>query len=203
MRLVKDRVLHAWRDLKADAKQRVVEVERRQKAIQEKARPFGRSVPLRADDRHREVRPTSRQAPPERGIGSELCSPPSPPPGWHRKKPRCGGRDTGRDPGGVSSSLSVQSSSRASGVPKRFQERQRRRLLIRLLDLRWLEAHQLARVIGRRSVPPGIPVQNSSQDVSDPGSCPATSPRSPPGGRSRPGCHAFWRAVATRSIPAS
>src|SRR5260370_8065504 len=36
MRLVKDRVLHAWRDLKADAKQRIVEVERRQKAIQEK-----------------------------------------------------------------------------------------------------------------------------------------------------------------------
>ena len=36
MRLVKDRVLHAWRDLKADAKQRIVEVERKQKAIQEK-----------------------------------------------------------------------------------------------------------------------------------------------------------------------
>jgi site-specific DNA recombinase len=36
MRLVKDRVLHAWRDLKADAKQRVAEIERRQKAVQEK-----------------------------------------------------------------------------------------------------------------------------------------------------------------------
>ena len=36
MRLVKDRVLHAWRDLKADAKQRMVEVEGKQKAIQQK-----------------------------------------------------------------------------------------------------------------------------------------------------------------------
>jgi hypothetical protein len=39
MRFAKDRVLHAWRDLKADAKQRIVEVERRQKAIHD--RPFG------------------------------------------------------------------------------------------------------------------------------------------------------------------
>jgi len=36
MRLVKDRALHAWREMKADANQRVVEVERRQKAIHEK-----------------------------------------------------------------------------------------------------------------------------------------------------------------------
>ena len=36
MRLVKDRVLHAWRDLKTDAKQRIAEVERKQKAIQQK-----------------------------------------------------------------------------------------------------------------------------------------------------------------------
>jgi site-specific DNA recombinase len=35
MRLVKDRVLHAWREMRADAKQRVVEVERKQKAIHE------------------------------------------------------------------------------------------------------------------------------------------------------------------------
>jgi hypothetical protein len=35
MRLVKDRALHAWREMKADAKQRVVEVKRRQKAIHE------------------------------------------------------------------------------------------------------------------------------------------------------------------------
>jgi site-specific DNA recombinase len=36
MRLVKDRVPHGWREMKADAKQRVVEVERKQKAIREK-----------------------------------------------------------------------------------------------------------------------------------------------------------------------
>ena len=31
--------------------------------------------------------------------------------------------------------------------------------------------------IGRRFLPPAIVIQNSSQDVSDPGSCPETSPR--------------------------
>src|SRR5438093_13365369 len=36
MRLVKDRVMHAWRELKTDAAQRIAEIERRQKAIREK-----------------------------------------------------------------------------------------------------------------------------------------------------------------------
>ncbi len=60
MRLVKDRVLHAWRDLKADAKQRVVEVERRQKAIQQKldrldeAFLYERTIDIERYDRHRD-----------------------------------------------------------------------------------------------------------------------------------------------------
>ena len=60
MRLVKDRVLHAWRDLKADAKQRVVEVERRQKAIQETldrldaAFLYERTIDIDTYDRHRD-----------------------------------------------------------------------------------------------------------------------------------------------------
>ena len=60
MRLVKDRVLHMWRDLKADAKQRVVEVERRQKAIQEKldrldeAFLYERTIDVERYDRHRD-----------------------------------------------------------------------------------------------------------------------------------------------------
>ena len=60
MRLVKDHVLHAWRDLKADAKQRVVEVERRQRAIQEKldrldeAFLYERTIDIERYDRHRD-----------------------------------------------------------------------------------------------------------------------------------------------------
>ncbi|HEY7288183.1 MAG TPA: hypothetical protein VH583_00005 [Vicinamibacterales bacterium] len=60
MRLVKDRVLHAWRDLKADAKQRIAEVERKQKAIQEKldrldeAFLYERSIDIERYDRHRD-----------------------------------------------------------------------------------------------------------------------------------------------------
>ena len=60
MRLVKDRVLHAWRDLKADAKQRIVEVERKQKAIHEKldrldeAFLYERSIDIDTYDRHRD-----------------------------------------------------------------------------------------------------------------------------------------------------
>ena len=60
MRSVKDRVLHAWRDLKADAKQRIAEVERRQKAIQEKldrldeAFLYERTIDIERYDRHRD-----------------------------------------------------------------------------------------------------------------------------------------------------
>jgi hypothetical protein len=36
MRLVKDRVLSAWREMKADAAHRIAEIERKQKAIREK-----------------------------------------------------------------------------------------------------------------------------------------------------------------------
>jgi hypothetical protein len=60
MRLVKDRVLHAWRDLKADAKRRIVEVERKQKTIQERldrldeAFPYERSIDIERYDRHRD-----------------------------------------------------------------------------------------------------------------------------------------------------
>ena len=36
MRLVKDRLLHAWRGMKSDAAQRIAEIERKQKAIREK-----------------------------------------------------------------------------------------------------------------------------------------------------------------------
>jgi site-specific DNA recombinase len=60
MRLVKDRVLHAWRDLKADAKQKGVEVERRQKAIQEKLDRldevflYERTIDIERYDRHRD-----------------------------------------------------------------------------------------------------------------------------------------------------
>jgi hypothetical protein len=59
MRLVKDRV-HAWRDLKADAKQRIVEVERKHKAIQEKldrldeAFLYERTIDIERYDRHRD-----------------------------------------------------------------------------------------------------------------------------------------------------
>jgi len=36
MRLVKDRVLHAWRGMQGDARQRIAEIERKQKSIREK-----------------------------------------------------------------------------------------------------------------------------------------------------------------------
>jgi hypothetical protein len=61
MRLVKDRVLHAWRDLKADAKRRIVDVERKQKTIQERldrldqAFLFERSIDIETYDRHRDT----------------------------------------------------------------------------------------------------------------------------------------------------
>jgi hypothetical protein len=60
MRLVKDRVLHAWRDLKTDAKQRIVEVERKQKTIQEKldrldeAFLYERTIDIERYDRQRD-----------------------------------------------------------------------------------------------------------------------------------------------------
>jgi len=60
MRLVKDRVLRAWRDLKDDAKQRITEVERKQKAIREKldrldnAFLYERSIDIDTYDRHRD-----------------------------------------------------------------------------------------------------------------------------------------------------
>jgi site-specific DNA recombinase len=60
MRLVKGRVLHAWRDLKADAKRRIVEVERKQKSIQERldrldeAFLYERSIDIERYDRHRD-----------------------------------------------------------------------------------------------------------------------------------------------------
>jgi hypothetical protein len=60
MRLVKDRVLHAWREMKADAKQRVVEVERKKKAIHEKldrldeAFLYERTIDIERYDRQRD-----------------------------------------------------------------------------------------------------------------------------------------------------
>jgi hypothetical protein len=57
---MKDRVLHAWRDLKADAKRRIVEVERKQKTIQERldrldeAFLYERSIDIDTYDRHRD-----------------------------------------------------------------------------------------------------------------------------------------------------
>ena len=36
MRLVKDRVLHVWREMRTDTAQRIAEIERRQKAIRDK-----------------------------------------------------------------------------------------------------------------------------------------------------------------------
>jgi site-specific DNA recombinase len=60
MRLVKDRVLSAWREMQGDAKQRIAEIERRQKAIREKldrldqAFLFERSIDIDTYDRHRD-----------------------------------------------------------------------------------------------------------------------------------------------------
>ena len=58
MRLVNDRVLSAWREMQGDAKQRIAEIERRQKAIREKldrldqAFLFERSIDIETYDRH-------------------------------------------------------------------------------------------------------------------------------------------------------
>src|SRR5262249_19618599 len=60
MRLVKDRVLGAWRAMQGDAKQRIAEIERRQKAIREKldrldqAFLFERTIHIDTYDRHRD-----------------------------------------------------------------------------------------------------------------------------------------------------
>src|SRR3954471_10358794 len=60
MRLVKDRVMHAWHELKTDAAQRLAEIERRQKGIREKldrldqAFLFERSIDIDTYDRHRD-----------------------------------------------------------------------------------------------------------------------------------------------------
>ena len=60
MRLVKDRVLDAWRELKGDAQQRIAEIERKQKAIRERldrldeAFLYERSIDIDTYDRHRD-----------------------------------------------------------------------------------------------------------------------------------------------------
>ena len=60
MRLVKDRVMRAWRELKTDSAQRIAEIERRQKAIREKldrldqAFLFERTIDIDTYDRHRD-----------------------------------------------------------------------------------------------------------------------------------------------------
>ena len=60
MRLVKDRVLSAWRQMQGDARKRIAETERKQKAIREKldrleqAFLFERSIDIDTYDRHRD-----------------------------------------------------------------------------------------------------------------------------------------------------
>jgi hypothetical protein len=60
MRLVKDRVISAWREMQSDAKQRIAEIERRQKVIREKldrlnqAFLFERTIDIDTSDRHRD-----------------------------------------------------------------------------------------------------------------------------------------------------
>lgn len=60
MRLVKDRVLDAWRELKGDAQQRIAEIERKQKTIRERldrldeAFLYERSIDIERYDRHRD-----------------------------------------------------------------------------------------------------------------------------------------------------
>jgi site-specific DNA recombinase len=60
MRLVKDRVVHAWREMKTDAAQRIAEIERKQKAIREKldrldaAFLYEQSIDIETYDRHRD-----------------------------------------------------------------------------------------------------------------------------------------------------
>jgi hypothetical protein len=52
--LVRDRVLRAWRDLKADARQRIIEVERKQKTMQEGLDRLERSDASSMDQRKTE-----------------------------------------------------------------------------------------------------------------------------------------------------
>jgi site-specific DNA recombinase len=60
MRLVKDRVLHAWREMKTDAAQRIAEIERKQKAIRAKldrlddAFLYERTIDIDTYDRQRD-----------------------------------------------------------------------------------------------------------------------------------------------------
>jgi Fe-S-cluster formation regulator IscX/YfhJ len=60
MRLIKDRVLSAWRTMQGDAKQRIAEIERKQKSIREKldrldqAFLFERTIDIDTYDRHRD-----------------------------------------------------------------------------------------------------------------------------------------------------
>src|SRR5262249_11653247 len=60
MRLVKDRVMHAWRELKAEAAQRIAEIEQKQKRIREKldrldaAFLYERTIDIDTYDRHRD-----------------------------------------------------------------------------------------------------------------------------------------------------
>ena len=60
MRLVKDRVLSAWREMQVDARQRVAEIELKQKTVREKldrldqAFLFQRSIDIDTYDRHRD-----------------------------------------------------------------------------------------------------------------------------------------------------
>ena len=60
MRLVKDRVLSAWREMQSDARQRIGEIERKQKAIREKldrldaAFLYKRTIDIDTYDRHRD-----------------------------------------------------------------------------------------------------------------------------------------------------
>ena len=60
MRLVKDRVVHAWREMKTDAAQRITEIERKQKAIRGKLDHlhavflYERSINIERYDRHRD-----------------------------------------------------------------------------------------------------------------------------------------------------
>lgn len=59
MRLVKDRVVHAWREMKTDAAQRIAQIEQKQRAIREKldrldaAFLYERSIDIETYDRHR------------------------------------------------------------------------------------------------------------------------------------------------------
>ena len=61
MRLVKDRVISVWREMQGDARHRIAEIERRQKAIREKldrldqAFLFERSIDIETYDRHRDT----------------------------------------------------------------------------------------------------------------------------------------------------